>query len=102
MSAHTAGPWQVASDGSLGTVETESGVVIAQAMQVRPRAQDMKHVERMANARLIAAAPDLLKALRGMLSAWNMVCDANGFERDHIQQQKDAVAAIAKATGEAP
>lgn len=46
------------------------------------------------------AAPELLKALQGMLGAWNMVCDANGWERDHIQQQVDAVAAIAKATGD--
>lgn len=55
-----------------------------------------------ADARLIAAAPNLLDALKGILGAWNMVCDANGWERDHIQQQKDAVAAIAKATGEQP
>ena len=53
-----------------------------------------------ANSLLIAAAPDLLLALEGMLGAWNMICDAQGWERDHIQQQKDAVAAIAKATGE--
>lgn len=37
----------------------------------------------------------LVKALEGMLGAWNMVCDANDWERDHIQQQKDAVSALA-------
>jgi len=47
----------------------------------------------------MASAPELLAALEGMLGAWNMVCDVQGWERDHIQQQKDAVAAIAKATG---
>ena len=39
----------------------------------------------------------LVEALQGMLGVWNMVCYANGWERDHVQQQKDAVAALAAA-----
>lgn len=102
MSKHTPGPWKIRKGFDEGTKEiyfpnpkikkpfypTELCVVAAEGSEGK------------SNARLIAAAPDLLEALKGMLGAWNMICDASGWERDHIQQQKDAVAAIAKATGE--
>ena len=54
---HTPGPWFLDRRGlgTLGSVETEDGDVIAQAMQVE---DDPKHEKRTANARLIAAAPD--------------------------------------------
>ena len=61
---HTPGPWHVfTEDGSVGTIEAENGVVVAQAQQTRSLRQDLKQVERRANARLIAAAPELLEAL---------------------------------------
>lgn len=50
--------------------------------------------EAAANARLIAAAPDLLEALRGLLAAvQHSVCENSGPAQDA------ASAAIAKATG---
>jgi hypothetical protein len=55
-----------------------------------------------ANARLIAAAPELLEALEGIVK----LCDANGFDRIRVNREdKDgprlsaAKAAIAKAKG---
>lgn len=39
----------------------------------------------------------LVEALKGMVEAWNMVCDTQGWERDHIQAQVNAVAALACA-----
>ena len=54
MSGHTPGPWNVCKDGSLGSVESASGKMVAQAQQITaPAGLDM---ERLANARLIAEA----------------------------------------------
>jgi len=60
MSAHTPGPWIHAIDfGQVGSIESQNGTVIAQAQAL---VRDYDHAERNANARLIAAAPDLLAA----------------------------------------
>ena len=56
--------------------------------------------EGAANANLLAAAPDLLEALRGMLAMWRSVCRAQGWEPEHLAEAVRAQAAIAKATGE--
>ena len=56
--------------------------------------------EGAANANLIAAAPDLLEALRGMFAMWRSVCRAQGWEPEHLAEAVRAQAAIAKATGE--
>ena len=61
MTTHTPGPWKVNSQyGEIGSVTNSSGTVaVAQAQQVEPRS----HEGRIANAHLIAAAPELLEAL---------------------------------------
>ena len=56
--------------------------------------------EGAANANLIAAAPDLLEALRGMFAMWRSVCGAQGWEPEHLAEAVRAQAAIARATGE--
>lgn len=61
----------------------------------------------LANARLIAAAPELLEALRELLDSHDDVntCDADSqFRADtrHEAAIRNASAAIAKATGEQP
>ena len=58
--------------------------------------------EGAANANLLAAAPDLLEALRGMFAMWRSVCRAQGWEPEHLAEAVHAQAAIAKATGEQP
>lgn len=60
MSAHTPGPWSVG-----GPTEYINQVAIDPAIGVVYGAGH----ERAANARLIAAAPDLLKALRACVEA---------------------------------
>jgi hypothetical protein len=54
-----------------------------------PKAQELA-----ANARLIAAAPDLLEALKDMVDLVELLCPFDG------PQQRKARAAIARATGE--
>jgi hypothetical protein len=79
MSAHTPGPWQV-----IGST------VYGNALRAR-----LPH--NGADARLIAAAPDLLAALRDMLSAY--MGDRDMSAEDCLNAADRAVAAIAKATG---
>lgn len=101
MSAHTPGPWAVLSTfiGSdataclVGKVSDETGMDALSdeyAVCVVPLAND----ESRPNARLIAAAPDLLAALRGLLEKTVSYQDASG-----QAAVMAARSAIAKATG---
>ncbi len=91
----TPGPWTDQSiDESQWGVYDAAGNVVAQAMQIRPLRQDLKQVERSANARLIAAAPELLDALRHCVDWF----DAMAWDTPAAKQAR---AAIAKATGSA-
>lgn len=96
MSKYTPGPWHVAErddDGDvLYTVEADN----------LPVAYIYRKAEREANARLIAAAPEMLEALKE-LTAWDLEnlpgevsLGFSGIEKDIAL----AKAAIAKATGE--
>ena len=93
MSKHTPGPWHYrTSDGSIGGIDSACGLSIAQAFQVKPISEDLTQETRKSNARLIAAAPDLLVALVALL--------ADGGAADDIGAvRKQARAAIAKAEG---
>jgi hypothetical protein len=64
MSAHTPGPWVAETSGLPLAVTTEDGRHLATVYPSRD--------EGRANARLIAAAPDLLAALRTMVDAFNV------------------------------
>ena len=82
MSKHTPGPWHTAG---------EQGVQIRSAKDQIAKVWTMRGNEWKANARLIAAAPELLEALQDMVSDHASLSAATlAFAR----------AAIAKATGE--
>jgi len=89
MSAHTQGPWD-AEDTTFGfVVEDPSGKEIADISGAYHHRDEFT-----ANARLVAAAPDLLRELRSML-------EGHGCWAEEICDSCDpARAAIAKATGE--
>ena len=83
MSAqHTPGPWHTAGD---------QGVQIRSQRDQIAKVWTMRGNEWKANARLIAAAPELLEALKAVLA--NSL-DSKGLADAH----KQARAAIAKAT----
>jgi hypothetical protein len=99
MSAqHTPGPWTLNFDGTGAFREQDQPYVFVAALG-RPLA------ERKANARLIAAAPELLEALEEILGPLN-VCSDNPNVRDDVclpiemtmGELRKARAAIAKAT----
>ena len=79
--SHTPGPWTVPYYG--GCIYDKHGVRILELA-------DYNGYDLVADARLIAAAPDLLAALKAML--------ADG--GDIVSVIEQAEAAIAKATGE--
>jgi hypothetical protein len=81
---HTPGPWQVHQpDTQTLAVHTRAGSIAEWPTNYDPRD--------VADARLIAAAPELLEVLRDMLAA--QVCG------DNCAQCSAARAAIAKAEG---
>lgn len=89
---HTPGPWKVAA-ASLDVWE-DGGYTIC---EVYPPSANSP--EKVANARLIAAAPELLEALEMLMPQYPSrgMCD----EYDRAMWE-NAEAAIAKATGKSP
>jgi len=66
---HTPGPWKFwdRADPFSALVTDDAGIAGIAAPIVRIRGIEMSPEEMRANARLIAAAPDLLEALRGII-----------------------------------
>jgi hypothetical protein len=89
MSKHTPGPWTAQSNGHYGFIIEHEGSSIA-AVWGQKINMNATPLPASANACLIAAAPDLLEALKGVIA----VADRKTNEFDAAR------AAIAKATGE--
>jgi hypothetical protein len=91
-SKYTAGPWHVFRD----EINDSDGLTVARVVRFVPLYREQSD----ANARLIAAAPDLLEALSGMVAVFAMN-NAEPIElRNALQHQMaGARAAIAKAEG---
>ena len=90
---HTPGPWNIVESNKIDEeahIQTDLKSICR--MWIQMDSQDM------ANARLIAAAPELLEALTAMVAIWEGPRElaALRFAKSVI----DARAAIAKATGE--
>lgn len=103
MSAHTPGPW-VVTDATYGhpAIPTPN-LLIQPVVMGSPVNRSIAKVNRsngdaQANANLIAAAPELLKALRAMLVLYQG--KRQGVLGEALPQVKSARAAIAKASGE--
>jgi len=94
MSEHTNGPWEACQRGAYGDFDCNSRVIRSSDPD------DMRRIaavhcyagdaETYANARLIAAAPEMLEALENTIA----LCDA-GFDPDFDEIN----ASIAKARG---
>jgi hypothetical protein len=93
---HTPGPWRINTAiraGEFDVKDANSSGGHAPIAKVRGDKRRTAN-QALANARLIAAAPDLLEALKDMLPELESIGPLEKFER--------ARAAIAKATGEQP
>lgn len=96
--AHTPGPWMVGNDGQGIYVHPigREGFTVAQPSGLDPSVTHVGAHTAEANARLIAAAPDLLEALQGIVRMWN----AYGVGSVPMREVYGVHAAIAKATGQ--
>lgn len=96
MSAHTPGPWNAVEVGDTGG-ENPMPVYEVQTMDGHKRICEYIRPD---DARLCAAAPELLEALQSIAEC----CDEDHAARDYASRQTEirgiARAAIAKATGE--
>mgnify|MGYP003341995656 CR=1 FL=1 len=97
MNTHTPGPWKHYDD-SENSVHRHEIVALGKTV-ARIYCTNGAQIEDAANARLIAAAPDLLEALQEILEQPNYTWD-----KEKILQEVKRIAgsAIAKATGEQP
>lgn len=103
MSKHTPGPWQaVVGDGagSFWLIHQKTEMIDGGyfgRVDAMHTTEEARRITR-ANAKLFAAAPDLLEACQAFVAVW---------EKSHQLEKTDvalrlARAAIAKATGEKP
>jgi hypothetical protein len=103
----TPGPWAVNDQRANGWMNNAMYVGSDCTGQILARVYNETNDEE-ANARLIAAAPELLEALQALFNAYVSVMksefDFPGRpwtpERDNDEDALQAIAAIAKATGE--
>ena len=99
MKGHTPGPWHVTKSPAPREIRADSGPFIASVYDVA-----VTYGERNANARLLAAAPELLDALKLLMKAYESVLPglANIAVQDYALINDAPVAAeraIAKVEG---
>ena len=95
MSKHTPGPWQYVFEGGTTAFITEAdGSTI---ICIRTTENTTAHKNLAANARLIAAAPELLEALREYRAAILFAQDKQALMSAIKSADDKARAAIAKA-----
>jgi hypothetical protein len=96
MSKHTPGPWTIVKDGFGRQLKSGSGISLMGDEQFYPWAPDEE-----ADWLLIAAAPELLEALKDMLAGWRYIRETHGdlYGVGWDRAQQKAEAAIAKAEG---
>lgn len=96
MSQHTPGPWYAWDNGEIcgvGKAHSNGSDILSVTRESnRPESEDT------ANMKLIAAAPDLLEALKYALSMWGDYLPPGN--SNAMKAIKQARAAIAKARGD--
>ena len=96
---HTPGPWNIRPNDLMQTIESNGASIAKPCMN-----DSVSAIACGANARLIAAAPDLLKALRLLVIACTEEVAPDGYTTlgaPDRASMRDAIAAIEKAGGAA-
>jgi hypothetical protein len=113
MSEHTPGPWKILrwadeKKGFIAIVNDATGAHICDVFPFGTRALAQSLAVHQANARLIAAAPDLLNGCNALLGLLQIVCIRDDVPSDIRRifeggnhRIEEARGAIAKATGAA-
>jgi hypothetical protein len=92
---HTTGPWRVFDAFTDLEIVTDHRT----AAEMESLVQFKGQTNAKANARLMAAAPDLLDALEGLVERDRSEAADSGFTDDEMSWLEDARRAIAKAKG---
>jgi hypothetical protein len=102
MSGYTPGPWHTKREG-LSTIYVEANIGGGWVQEVAACGPTETADQKEANARLIAAAPELLEALERIAVLYEKDTDADNYEQaaNAYEMRCIARAAIAKARGEA-
>lgn len=96
---HTPGPWKLIGSCALGfTVHGKHECGDTDALAVCEGIKDRQCNE--ANARLMAAAPDLLEALQAVIEDWELTLKAGHAIQDSPCTRAIVHKALAKAKGE--
>ena len=97
--SHTKGPWTVDVENGIPGIFADDGVVVCYTGEVAGIGKHFQRDNCEADARLIAAAPDLLEALSHLVDVMTVELSGNRRSDAHTRIAK-ARAAIAKAKGE--
>jgi hypothetical protein len=97
---HTPGEWIAVGHWVEHTSENKADICSCNPETIGQGHFNRSDAEICANARLIAAAPDLLEALERVEQDWVNPGDGMPFEDGEMSALDIARAAIAKATGE--
>lgn len=102
MSKHTPGPWLITGSMTKYIEARIGGGMLQEVAACGPTEADGGYgAQQMANAKLIAAAPDLLEALEAMIVGACAVAVHHAGERATLQMAVDmATKVIARAKGE--
>ena len=96
---HTSGPWKLRSD-ALIVGNNDVNMSIAIAYDKSSAADGVSREEMEANARLIAAAPDMLEALETLTAIVGLTAIKYENQKEMLQEAYNiAIAAIKKAKG---
>lgn len=101
MAKHTPGPWVVEENSSPPLIWGNDYEKPVAEVELHRSYADYVDGEAQANARLIAAAPDMLEALENLVAKYNAMQDGNIGAQLTNGDFFAARAAIAKAKGQA-
>lgn len=109
MSKHTTAPWHVGMRNGHNACHvyayngkdqySDAGICSVYGLPMHRKLDELEESESFANARLIAAAPELLEALKNMVESFGGRADAHLTNDKNVQSVNQARAAIAKAEG---
>lgn len=99
MGEHTKGPWEACERGDYSDYRGDSRVILGDDMRIAV-VHDSGIDRQEANARLIAAAPELLEALELLLDSVIEDVEITGNSPDDIFEIVKSRAAIANAKGQ--
>lgn len=94
---HTPGPWEAQDSGLIYAPPPDSeneSILICDVGEI-----DETTPDRTANARLIAAAPQLLEGAEDLLGMLSSLADDYAICRELVEEAKELRAAIAQAKG---